>query len=333
MKTNYILSIGDIHGREEWKVALFGSVSSYDQWEQESKNHGIGAFMADVYPIGFFDKVVFVGDYVDSFDKSNVEIKRNLEQIIYVKTIFPDKVVLLLGNHDLSYIYGERFYCSGNRPEARFDLNLLFKTSIEGKSAFQAAYQDGLHLWTHAGVTRGFQVDCLEGFKRLLPNTLYSEIMPTDLENMNYADILNLMHTVMHPDLFRVSFSRGGHSTIPGIFWADKKELYDKPAYGISQIVGHSRVKQIKGYQFNAEVRGRVDEIYFIDNLEDDGCEFLITDLSNPGARNIPLYGDCFESLTRLKSKLGIITDTSPVSSNEETFNLVGNIIKDKLKG
>jgi predicted MPP superfamily phosphohydrolase len=69
----FILNIGDLHGRNNWI-----------QWTEEYKD---------------VDKIMFIGDYVDSFDISNVEILDNLKNIIEFKQKFSDKVILLLGNH------------------------------------------------------------------------------------------------------------------------------------------------------------------------------------------------------------------------------------------
>ena len=70
MKT---ISIGDIHGRDIWK---------------------------NVNP-SKYDKIIFVGDYVDSFTISNTTILNNLLDIIEFKKSFKNKVILLLGNHDI----------------------------------------------------------------------------------------------------------------------------------------------------------------------------------------------------------------------------------------
>ena len=50
-----------------------------------------------------YDKVVFLGDYVDSFTISNIASYENLKDIIRLKKRDPNKVVLLLGNHDIQY--------------------------------------------------------------------------------------------------------------------------------------------------------------------------------------------------------------------------------------
>ena len=68
MKT---IVIGDIHGRTIWKQIV---------------RHNT------------FDKVVFEGDYFDSFDISVKDQLKNFNEIIKFKERFPDKVVLLIGN-------------------------------------------------------------------------------------------------------------------------------------------------------------------------------------------------------------------------------------------
>ena len=74
-----ILIIPDVHGRDFWKEA----VVSQD-----------------------YEKVVFLGDYSDPYDiegiTDDVAID-NFKSIIDYKQQNPDKVVLLLGNHDLHY--------------------------------------------------------------------------------------------------------------------------------------------------------------------------------------------------------------------------------------
>ena len=83
MKT---LVLGDQHGRSNWKLAV------------HLENP---------------DRVVFMGDYFDSFDISGVEQIQNFKEIIeYKETAFTNagkdeqhktKVVLLIGNHDHHY--------------------------------------------------------------------------------------------------------------------------------------------------------------------------------------------------------------------------------------
>ena len=91
MKT---ITIGDIHGYDTWKQA--GDIDLLIK----------GEFEPD------YDKYIFVGDYVDSFDLTNIQIYANLLELIQFKKKFPEHVVLILGNHDLQYLYGKNFMSS-----------------------------------------------------------------------------------------------------------------------------------------------------------------------------------------------------------------------------
>lgn len=200
--------IGDVHGRDLWKA----------------------------FPLNDFDKVVFLGDYVDSFDKSNVQILHNLKEIIQYKKDNMDKVVLLLGNHDVSYIVpSQRGICSGFRPEAYYDLNDLFK---ENKDLFQVAYQiisfDKSYLFTHAGITSVWW------------NKFIKEYYPEDtIKTKDIADIINYEFDRNNETLFDVGRVRGGWNKSGGPFWADKSETTAWLLPNLHQIVGHTPVKEI----------------------------------------------------------------------------------------
>jgi len=169
-----ILSIGDIHGRNVWK-----------KFEDIPQLITYSGFEPD------YDYYVFVGDYTDSFSKSNSEIFQNLKDLIEFKKNYPNNVVLLLGNHDMQYLtsYGENG-CSGFRPEAYFDLHELFR---ENRTLFQLAFQYKNYLWTHAGVHRGW----------------YQFDFPFNTGE-NVAENLNLSFEQNTPSIFTVGRSRGG---------------------------------------------------------------------------------------------------------------------------
>jgi len=198
-KNMKILSIGDIHGSLEWKNILDLNL---DQ-----------------------DLTIFIGDYVDDWSYSNDQIYNNLIDLIQYKKDNLDKVILLLGNHDLQYYFDYNNYgCSGFRPEAYFDLHELFN---KNKELFQVAYQYDNYLWTHAGISTGWA----EIFKK--------EIIAHNLNEEFYTCSVNSY-------LYDVGKSRGGWSKYGGIFWADKCETSTNYIKGLHQIVGHSKVNIIE---------------------------------------------------------------------------------------
>ena len=111
-----IITIGDIHGEKSWSKHL-------------DKN----------YLISNFDKIVFIGDYVDSFYLKDHEIYETLLEIIEFKKTYPDNIVLLFGNHDIQYLLGTKGNgCTGYRPSMWLQLNELF---TQNRNLFQLAFQ------------------------------------------------------------------------------------------------------------------------------------------------------------------------------------------------
>jgi len=268
-----ILSLGDTHGRDIWKIALFGSMHGYEEWRDKCDDPGLDI---SKYPIAKYDKVIFIGDYVDSFLIPHVIIKHNLVELIHLKTKFPEIVVFILGNHDISYKNG--IYCSGYKAEMLHDYQELFRTKINGESVFQAAFQHKDWLWTHAGVTLGFYTDIVSPLGSGKKGGRFSSFYK---KCKNLAEILNFMYESGNEDIFRVGYSRGGWSKVPGPFWADKSDLSHKPMFEINQIVGHTPCDFIKKVEFaHGRYEPKAISLYFIDNLEYGMNQVLDMDFS-----------------------------------------------------
>jgi len=219
-----ILTISDVHGRDDWKKEVYEN----------------GNFLAGKK----FDKVVFLGDYLDSFDKSNSEIYINFKEIIELKKKYPNDIILLIGNHEMSYM--DPFYrCSGYRPEMSFFVKRLLDSNIE---LFQLAYQVGNHLWSHAGVHKGWWEYYAQP---IIEGKIEKRYTPFFVNCDNIADQLNLMFEFKEPILFMVGHDRGGTSKVGGPLWIDKGTLYRKGLEGYHQIVGHSPVRAIKNFDFS----------------------------------------------------------------------------------
>lgn len=203
-----IICIGDLHGKNIWKEV----------------------------DIARYDKVIFMGDYVDSFDHSDEEILQNLDSIIRLKNNNPEKVVLLVGNHDIQYCDpggGTIPKCSGYRISMRDELWKVFGSFTKG--VFQDSYfiTDNItqqkYLFSHAGISNKFQ-KLTKWEIKLDPNSEYNELMFVKYKR------------------FWVGADRGGSDPASGIYWADISETSTDYLKGIHQVVGHSRVKDIVKY-------------------------------------------------------------------------------------
>lgn len=190
--------------------------------------HGIAVADQIRKIINSHDKFIFLGDYVDSYDVDNSSMLKNLLDIIDLKKCYPDKVVLLWGNHDIHYFLGEKFYCSGYRPEMRIELNGIFSTN---ECLFQLAFQEKDWIWTHAGISELW-------FRKRLKTMLNGE--------MPLSEILNQAFTLRYPPLFDVGYSRGGTYISGGPLWCDIDELRDGPLNGYNQVAGHNRIKEFE---------------------------------------------------------------------------------------
>lgn len=225
-----VISVGDVHCKGVWK---------------------------QIDPAKY-DTIVFAGDYVDSWDESNDQMISNLLDIVEFKKGYPDKVILGIGNHELSYWPGLHQVCSGYRAEIAGEITAIYQ---DNRKLFQAAFQMNDHLWTHAGVHVGWWNKFIREFEKELERRGLDGLdkPETMAEQLNMAFELNL------PCLFDVSHLRGGREDVGGIFWCDKRELEKKPFPGIRQVVGHTPVPEIT----------TIKNVTFIDCLEFGKQEFL----------------------------------------------------------
>jgi hypothetical protein len=115
--------LGDTHGRPHWKQIV-----------------------ASESP----DRVIFIGDYFDSFDNTAVEQMHNFQEIIDWKQSGQSEVIMLIGNHDYHYMRGVTQYYSGYQSGARPAIEQLL---YENRQHMQMCYQMGDFLFTHAGVS------------------------------------------------------------------------------------------------------------------------------------------------------------------------------------
>lgn len=210
-----LLVLGDIHGRNTWK--------------EYTKD------------INTFDKVIFLGDYVDDFTKTDEEIILNLKEIINFKKSKYHKVELLLGNHDMLYytIPNNRLWrCSGYRETYALQINQLFQ---KNKNCFKPCYQLGNWFFSHAGLNKGF----LKNLQKRVPKSVI------DIKNKDYATYINEIFKATPNYLADISYYRGGNSDYGGPFWADLREFSENSYISkLNQVCGHQPVEEIQTKEF-----------------------------------------------------------------------------------
>ena len=130
-----ILIIGDVHGRPFWKDAVEKHLEECD-------------------------KVIFLGDYLDEYPDENItrkQSKENFKEIINLKENNRDKVILLLGNHDLHYMHREFTRSSRYSSSNAYNYKQMF---LSHESFFKIAHEETIndkkYLFTHAGVMKSW---------------------------------------------------------------------------------------------------------------------------------------------------------------------------------
>jgi len=209
-----VLFIGDIHGKNSWKDIVLDAISKSQE-------------------------IVFIGDYVDSFDIKPSEIIYNLNEIINLKIKYNNEITLLLGNHDYSYIHNH-FFTSGFNVNFVFDYSNIFN---KNKNLFKIAWgytNPNTHkytLATHAGITNKYY----NKFIKPLINDKNSKLNLLTDNNANKLNIHEILNYLIDNDdlMWKVGPERGG-STFPSPLWADYNELLEDNYTGINQVFGHT---------------------------------------------------------------------------------------------
>lgn len=199
-----------------------------------------------------FDKIILFGDYVDDWNTDNHDSLKTLEKIFNLKHIQPDKYILLVGNHEMSYL---GYPCSGHCFELAevvqqklldewSNLNLYYEIELDNRKYF----------CSHAGLTKPFY-----------------KLELKQLAN-DYRLALNMIYNNKMFDYIKMCSSyRGGDSLYSSILWADRNEhlqllefneVCDENKY---QIIGHSPVKQISNYKDDDLCGNLMFDYWFID--------------------------------------------------------------------
>ena len=210
-----ILVLPDIHGRQFWKEPC-GDISEYD-------------------------KVVFLGDYLDPYRFEYIKEQdaiENFRDIIDFKKANSDKVVMLLGNHDLPYYSQE--YLSFSPRHSRYswmyheEMERLF---AENHDFFVFAFCMDEILFSHSGVIADWYVKELEG-------------NPDDSVETICQKLNGLKQRLRK--LFIVSNHRGGWNPYSSCVWSDVHEMMEQeektvsktdpsPLETMRQVFGHTQ--------------------------------------------------------------------------------------------
>jgi predicted MPP superfamily phosphohydrolase len=235
MKINKVVCVGDIHGRDAWKEIVKNELKTCD-------------------------KLVFIGDYFDYRDDIDVSVQiENFKQILELKKTNPDKIVLLIGNHDFHYLKGCGETYSGYQKYAAMDINEVLEPAVSS-GLLQICYVYDEFIFSHAGLT---QTWCENN----------------DIDLYNIGDSVNIeFNKNLKAFNFQIgdNMSRSGDDVTQSPIWVRIPSLLRDMVKGFTYVIGHSTVKEM--YMAN--------NIIAIDCLGTSG-EYLVIENEKTLARKI----------------------------------------------
>ena len=234
--------VGDIHGRSVWKL---------------------------IYEMEKPDRMIFIGDYFDSFNIKGVDQLNNFQDIIKFKESGICEVILLIGNHDHHYFpevgdTGTSGYQSIFAPSIQYIIH-------DNRHHLKMAYQMGEYLFTHAGVSSVYMDEVFgkDGWKTENIAIDLNELFKYKPRSFDFG---------MHARIVKMSYlDPYGDSEDQSPIWIRPRALMqanrDTLRKQVIQIVGHTERTQID--KKGGATGGRY---YFIDTLGTSGEYMIIED-------------------------------------------------------
>lgn len=246
-----IAIIGDVHGRVNWEY-IPHLLSKYDQ-------------------------IVFMGDYLDPYGgrTSYEETWKSFQQVLALKSAYPEKVICLFGNHDQHYL-NESSWGRGSRydrwMQEHYSLDETFHKLLKER-VLQLAYHvpDTDILCIHAGLShfwynlyilkKGWDVAAKEPVISIKPHD------PKAVKEL--ADQLNSFTDYSFLGFQDTSYDVYGYNYHQGFLWWRCMTEWgmglqeDEMLGGFTQVMGHTQIAKlldVKGE--HRDVRG-----VFVDGL------------------------------------------------------------------
>ena len=200
--------------------------------------HGRRFWVEPCKKVDNYEKIIFLGDYFDPYKFEDISFSDcidNFKEIINFKKNNIDKVVLLIGNHDLPYYSDEYYHFSWYhcRHSSSFhdEIAELFE---KNRKLLQLSCVVEDVLFTHAGVESGW----------------LSNVVKCDETDINkISDNINLL---LHQKngmekLYCITSERGGRDRYGSCVWTDVHDMMwdndvitKKPINNIKQVFGHT---------------------------------------------------------------------------------------------
>jgi hypothetical protein len=233
--------IGDVHGRSLWKLIV----------HQENP-----------------DRVIFIGDYFDSFNIKGEDQLNNFLDIIEYKKSSGKEVIMLIGNHD--YHYFPEVGDTGTSGYQRIFKHQIEPTIDANREHLQMAYQMDEFLFSHAGVSSKF-MDSVFGSGGWKIETIVDQLN----ELFKYKPLTFGFGIAV--SVKKLSFlDPYGDNEEQSPIWIRPRSLMaanrDTLRKQVIQVVGHTQVKKLDIDGAMKSAGGR----YYLIDCQDTTGEYLI---------------------------------------------------------
>ncbi|MBP8038364.1 MAG: hypothetical protein EOM31_13820 [Bacteroidia bacterium] len=207
-----ILVVPDVHGRSFWKYVKSTELP-----------------------------VIFLGDYLDPYSKEGIsqeEALSNFKEILEFKRLNPNRVTLLIGNHEIHYL--DTFYNFSRKDtlNAEYIHDLIHSNLQMFSLAAHADLGGKSFLFTHAGIHESWWT---KHFKQVPKEaSIICDTLNAYIENKDK------LGNFIDNALMELTKARGGEDKAGSCVWADLDE-YDKNTdypKNIYQVFGHTKLKK-----------------------------------------------------------------------------------------
>jgi hypothetical protein len=221
------------------KILIIGDVHESDFWVdyvQKNKDR--------------VEKIVFMGDYFDSFKKVSAQVaSENFKKILALReSLGMEKVILLIGNHDFHYTK----FCMGRYSGFSTTTFVLVGSLLDeliDNGTLVLSHQEGGYLFSHAGISE----------------TWFKEMVG---EDANVEDINHLFKQSPRIVEFRNderTTSQYGDNVHQSPIWIRPNSLSSDPYGDYHQVVGHTAF-DFSGIDSNRVTMDNGKNIYFTDS-------------------------------------------------------------------
>jgi hypothetical protein len=189
--------------------------------------HGRGFWREPCSNIDKFDKVIFLGDYLDPYPNEGITpliARDNLKEIIEFVNTHKDKCVCLYGNHDLHYTHPSY---DAKARSTRYDFNGAKQNcELLKQLPLQIAYEYDNFLFTHAGV-----------------NIKWYDNNKSIIGELSAHNLNKLIDSEEGIELLaQIGRRRGGMYLTGSCVWNDVVDMVGKPWSNYIQVFGHTQL-------------------------------------------------------------------------------------------